>query len=335
MKFKRGLYVRPSARWVEEAFKLGFDAVFSSPSWDVACKARELGLIYVPVLWFPRTSDLRLGVVDAWGRVKLFAFNNSGCILNPVLMENAFSKIEGIVSELEVDTVILDALRFPSPHDMELLFSCFCRYCSAFMRSMNINSVELAENVRRAARKLHLYPYLDPREFYALQSLFYVRQRAVEHVLTCISDFAEKLGLKVWAAVFPPSLAWMVGQNYLVLSNYLDQIQVMLYHSGRGAACLNHELASLVKLISNLSNIEIEASFSVLSSLTGLEVNFPLDRLENEVALNIIIQEAERIKRLVVGDVVPIFWLDKKYRLIIEQVSKAFRMIAAFKHSGQ
>jgi len=333
MRFKYGLYVKPSVQLVEEAYKQGFDSVFTSPSRDVALKARELGLLYVPLIWVPRTDDLSLGVVNAWGEVKLFAFNNSGCIMNPALMENILSRIERVVDETDADAIILDALRFPSLHDIEWLFSCFCRYCRDFMRSLNINSGELAENVRRAARSLHLYPHLNPMEFNALQTLFYVRQKAVEHALTLISDFAEKLGLKLWAAVFPPSLAWMVGQNYSILNEYLDQIHVMLYHTGRGAACLNHELASLIKLVTNLSGVDVETAFRAVQFLTGLEVDLTLNRLEREISLNIIVEEAERIKNLVTGDVVPIFWLDERYRLIIGQVSEAFRMIAAFKPS--
>lgn len=334
VRYKSGLYIKPVVDEVKKALNLGFDAVFTSPSREVALKARELGLLYAPLIWIPKTSDLSLGVVNAWGEVKLFAFNNSGCIMNPALMENILSRIERVVDETDADAIILDALRFPSPHDMEWLFTCFCRYCRDFMKSLNINSEELAENVRRAARNIHLYPHLNPVEFNALQTLFYVRQRAVEHALTLIGDLTGKLGIKLWGAVFPPSLAWMVGQNYFILNRFLDQVQVMLYHSGRGAACLNHELASLVKLISSLSSIGVEDSLKVLSYLTGFEVGFNLDRLERELPLNIVMEEFLRAKKMFLGKAVPIFWLDERFESILRQMEGLFEVIAVFKPRG-
>lgn len=333
MKYRCGLYIRPRTGEVEEAYRMGFDAVFTSPSREVALRARELGLLYFPLVWVPKASYVSQGVVDAWGEVKLFAFNNSGCIMNPSLMQNTLNRIEEAVRETDGEVIILDALRFPSPHDAKQLFSCFCKHCQDFMRFLNINSEELAENVRQAARNIHLYPHLNPDEQNALQTLFYVRQRAVERVLIHVREFAEKLGVRLWAAVFPPSLAWMVGQNYSVLRRYVDQIQVMLYHSGRGAACLNHELASLARLISKLSGLDLEDALKFSSYLTGIEVDFPFNALEEGLPLTIICDEFLRAKRII-DDVVPIFWFDVHFNSILREMKGFFDVIAVFKPGG-
>lgn len=333
MKFKRGLYGGPKVKLVDEAYKLGFDAVFTSPSREVALRAKSLGLFYAPLIWIPKTNNISLGVVNAWGQVKLFAFNNSGCILNPALMEDALSRIERIVDETDANTIILDALRFPSPHDIDFFFSCFCRYCRDFMKLIGVDSEKLAENIRRAAKQLHLHPHLNPDAFHALNTLFYVRQKIVEHVLTEIADLAEKLGVRLWGAFFPPSLAWTVGQNYSILRKFMDQVQVMLYHSGGGAACLNHELTSLAKLISKFSSLDLEDALKASSYLTGIEVNLPFDILESGLPLNIIYSEFLRARRII-DNVIPIFWFDEYLNPILREMEGLLDVIAIFKPGG-
>jgi len=48
VRYKSGLYIKPVVDEVKKALNLGFDAVFTSPSREVALKARELGLLYAP-----------------------------------------------------------------------------------------------------------------------------------------------------------------------------------------------------------------------------------------------------------------------------------------------
>jgi len=62
-------------------------------------------------------------------------------------------------------------------------------------------------------------------------------------------DKARELGVELEAAVFPPSLAWLVGQNYREIMNFLSKVHVMLCHKCDGAACLNHEILSLYNIV--------------------------------------------------------------------------------------
>jgi len=71
--------------------------------------------------------------------------------------------------------------------------------------------------------------------------------------------------LDLGVALFTPSLAPLVGQNYQKIAAYVDLIQPMVYHSGKGPACINHELACLTQTLP--SNREIH---EILEALYGI-----------------------------------------------------------------
>lgn len=67
----------------------------------------------------------------------------------------------------------------------------------------------------------------------------------VEDVRDVVKSANPKV--EVGGAVFAPSLAPLVGQNYADLCKVLDFIQPMVYHRGDGIACVNYEMARLVE----------------------------------------------------------------------------------------
>jgi len=212
VKYRQGLYTKPTSQAIEQAYEEGYDAVFTSPSREVAKKAKELGILYAPVIWVPKANDVKQGVVNAWNETALFAFNNSGCIMNPQLIQNTIQTIEKAIIETGAEAIIIDALRYPSPHDQKWLFTCFCKHCQQHMKTLGINSKELAEKIRQATKNLHQYPHLKPEQYHALQTLTYIKQKAVETALIQIKEHTQKLGTELWAAIFPPSIAWLVGE---------------------------------------------------------------------------------------------------------------------------
>ena len=158
--FRLGVYVRASREAIASAFREGFDAVFSEPSREVAAEARDLGLLYASVLWLPQTDRLELGIIDAWGERRLFAFNNSGCLLNPALLEDSLARFESAVYDTMCDAVILDAVRYPSPHDGRLFYSCFCEHCCRFMEVLGVDPQALATQIKDCL----LYTSPSPRD---------------------------------------------------------------------------------------------------------------------------------------------------------------------------
>ena len=271
---------------------------------EASRKARERGLHYIPVIWVPETKDPGEAVVDAWGRRRLFAFNNSGCITHPNIRKRAREKIVQAATVLEAPAVILDALRFPSPHDGEALFTCFCPHCTRSVEKHGVDTNNLKTNIARLARALPQYPYLGDTLLGIFATWVEERQQLVVEALEELRDEARDHGLGLWAALFPPSLAWLVGQNYALLEPLLDEIHVMLYHRCGGAACLNHELYSLVRLL------EREGATTVLRRLTGLDLGNP-EHLEHQgLPPGVLLGEAETARTLLGDKAVPILQLD-------------------------
>lgn len=198
-----GVYGPPRSVGRARSLGVGVSELYYKPDPKAAKEAGELGVRYVPVVWVPEARGPGEGVVDAWGSRGLFAFKNSGCISNPAVIGRAEEAVERVAVKLESDAVILDALRFPSPSDGRLLYSCFCPHCSRAMREAGADPGRLRESLRRLAGALHRYPYLDPGLLEALAEWVAVRQRIVLAALQRLRDRARSYGLKVWAAVFP------------------------------------------------------------------------------------------------------------------------------------
>ncbi len=73
----------------------------------------------------------------------------------------------------------------------------------------------------------------------------------------------------------------------------------MLYHKCSGAACLNHELASLAKLVGS----------EVTTHLTGLRIK-DFTKVESEgLGAEVLVNEASRAKALLGSKAVPIMQL--------------------------
>jgi len=283
---------------------------YARPDMSIAKRVSEEGIKYVPVVWVPEAQNLSQGVVNVFGERRLFAFSNSGCISNLGIRDKLLSTIEDVATKLEVDSVILDAIRFPSPHDGLTLFSCFCNYCQKVMKDLGIDPEKLKLGLRKLIRSLHRYPYVELNSLESLYTWIRVRQHIVRELLKLIREKSNNYGLKLWAAIFPPSLAWLVGQNYTFMKDLLDEVHVMLYHRCGGAACLNHEVYSLAKLISR--DLRDPNTLRVLRMLTGLDIE-DLEHLEYEgLGSEVLVREFINAKNILGGKAVPVFQLSKE-----------------------
>ncbi len=177
----------------------------------------------VPVIWAPEAPTPEAAVVTANGRRGLFAFANSGCPRNPAVLQHLKRRLERIAG-LGYRRAVLDELNYPTPHDGELLYSCFCPHCLAHSPLL------------RAATRLDILRLAE------------ARAQLVEGVLAEVADHAKSLGLTLEAAVHAPTIAQIAGQDYPTFLRHVERLQVMLYHKCPGPACLNRELAMLARL---------------------------------------------------------------------------------------
>ena len=279
---------------------------YARPDPAIAGEAEKRGLEYVPVVWVPEAGSASEGVVDVYGGRRLFAFNNSGCISNPSIRKRVLARVEEAATRLEAEAVILDALRFPSPHDKAVMFSCFCPHCRRTMVEQGVDPERLRSGLARAAGTLYKYPHLRREALAAFHAWIWVRQHIVGETLGLVREKAREYGLRLWAAVFPPSLAWLVGQNYEDLRGQLDEVHVMLYHKCSGAACLNHELQSLAGLIGGGN------ARTALRILAGIDVEDPSTLDSNGLSVEAIVEEAKRAVGILGEKTVPILQLDSQ-----------------------
>ena len=214
-----------------KTYGITFHEVYAKLDKQVAIQIREQGYKYIPLIWVPETTNPEEGVEDIWGNKNLFAFKNSGCIRNPKIIKKVGRKIE-LAAALDVNSIVLDALRYPSPHDGKTIFSCFCKYCQETMKEHGINPTTLRENLKKTIKEIAKYPHLTPQSYETLTTWIKTRQLSVLETLKIIHEKAKEQGIKLYAAIFPPSLAWLVGQNYQLLKKYLNEAHIMIYHKG-------------------------------------------------------------------------------------------------------
>jgi hypothetical protein len=274
----------------------------------------------VPFLWVPRTG-IRGSVVDVYGRRRLFAFNNSGCILSPGVrnrVRQALLKAE----RLGYDSLMLDAVRLPSPIDRLLFIStCFCNHSLSAFPELGYT----ATLVRRALYKPDADAFLE-----ALEELAHTRIRHVEALLGEASELAEKLGISLSAAVFPYLLSRYVGQDPGILSKYLDEVHVMLYHRCGGAACLNAELEAYAELLTSLG-LCAEEIVEIVSRTTGLRLEVEETRsIGGGVRLELVESLADANKSLYGWRFTPVFWLDDEILGRIEVYKVRYKNLDLF-----
>ena len=261
----------------------------------------------IPVIWVPQTKNKEDGVINIHGEQGLFAFNNSGCINNPKVKDRLIQDINK-ASTLGYKEVILDAFRYPSPHDQVMFLSCFCKYCTSKQPKLHKIRLKLKEAIKKKQPKTFLQ---------ALQELMETRTTLVKEQLTEVHEIAEKQDIKLHTALFPPTLSKLVGQDYKTFKKHVKQIQVMLYHKCSGPACLNHEIASLIKL---LRKLELDTR-TILQELNIPAIN-PETLEQQGTPINMVVRELEKAITYNENKIIPIFWANSKLQEIINKAKQ-------------
>ena len=289
-----------------------------SPNMENVKKLKDLNIKYDILIWFPKTENLKNGVVNLWNKITLFEFNNSGCINNPEIRKNRLQEIEEYCTKFELNAIVLDAIRFPSPYDGKFLFSCFCTYCIKKANEYGINLLKVKEVLKNNIKELLLTGFRhykqDVTEYF--QEWLKFKTLSVVDLVKEVQEITKKYSVKLYAAIFPLCLSWLLGQSYLELSKYLDEIHVMLYRNCKGPACLNYEYAKFLKLVQVLIKIDEIECREITCKITGIKSIQPIELIENngievetltnEVKYTISISNKFNIR------LVPILWFSVK-----------------------
>ena len=205
------------------------------------------------------------GISGAWeglsGGEERFLFS---CPNNPRYGDEAFNALSAILSKAEVDGVMLDKIRFPSPSNgFEALLGCFCDSCRSLFESQTGHSFEqqrqrareLLSQLRQTGPEPLLAGWKDTGSFWraaGLEELAIFRVSSILSTVERYGSLARSRGLEVGLDLFSPSLAPLVAQDYEALSSLCDWVKPMIYRSAVSPAGLPLEVACLWKAFSAL-----------------------------------------------------------------------------------
>lgn len=169
------------------------------------------------------------------------------------------------------DGVFLDRIRFPAPSNgFDMLFSCFCDLClEAFPFLEDVRGLEHPVAAFFDSDCLSFSDFLEDTGYAQWQEY---RLSSVYKAVSVFADAARARGVSVALDLFSPSLAPLVGQDYVRLSSLADWIKPMVYLSAQGPAGLSFELDALVSYPARTRSASCVESF--LRRLTGFSLSF-------------------------------------------------------------
>ncbi|MFQ6126529.1 MAG: hypothetical protein ACE5R6_18240 [Candidatus Heimdallarchaeota archaeon] len=290
-----GIYAPGTKKAVADLIQFNLNTIFTAPKETYVNNAKKAGLnVYVHIWTFkaPESSN-KYGIQNIYGDTLLWA--DSGCPNNPEIKNQSLKWIETDASNLDIDGIILDGIRFPSPaNGLNTFLSCFCKYCHNAAREYALDLTEIKKELKNILKDggKSVYSIMTPIDMLHLLvshraafNWIIFKCQTIETHLQAVRQKIQDLGmdLDLGVALFTPSLAPLVGQDYQKIAAHVDLIQPMVYHRGKGPACINHELASLIlALPSNREKPEIlDALYRVFWQK---DLNFPkeLDLLQKD-----------------------------------------------------
>lgn len=210
-------------------------------------------------------SEEQYGAVDAKG--KPAPWFGSACPNAEEVNERNMNAAFETARKAGVNGIFVDGARFASFASTEgarSYFGCFCPRCMQKMVRFGIN----AEAVRGGVQDI--IDFLDggdgrnkvPLMHAAMDAWQDFRGRCVGEYMQNFAVRAHAEGFDAGAFVFAPSLWWFVGQRPDALRS-LDVVAPMLYRAyphEQGPACLSHEWAAMIELLSHATRPAAEVA---------------------------------------------------------------------------
>jgi len=288
---------------IEYLLDLGFTDVIVGYNLGQVIAVKDRGMrAHFLVKPFRLTKDQigrQYALEDPLGRKHIW--NGMGCPNHPELKERSLKFIEEIMSGYEINGVVLDGANFPSfTNGINTFTTCFCEHCENKAKEMGYDFKRMKEDVEGLLKEAYrlseflpiftafdygippilstLIEYPGVIEWLSFRSACIVEY--TKEMFNVISSFGRNV--EYGAILFPPTLAWLIGQDYHQLSYYLDFIQPIIYRSGTSPSCLNFELYSLIGELLRLNRDLDEESVMrfVYSLFNVLHYNPPSDREE-------------------------------------------------------
>ncbi len=293
--------------------------------------AEQMGFAtYSMVHTFPATNSEGDLAQDVWGRpVKWFS---SACPNSPASRSLFFADLTERLQQ-PVDGIFLDGVRFSSFASSDLpssFFSCFCPRCCQDMTAQGYDLAAIKRDVSSMARVLLHGPKTEtaqllkaiasPSGSAALTSKYpglpqwlSYKARCIEQFASAVWQFLKDSGSRAELAgfLFEPALAYLVGQDYYLLSEHLSTISPMIYRnypSTPGPAAINQEVLAVASFVASGSGLRVSNCIEAVARALGLP--FANGQAELSLTPQGVVDEALAARALVrTGThIAPIIW---------------------------
>lgn len=168
------------------------------------------------------------------------------CPNGPDVVPMWISYILKIAERYGSETFLIDRIRFPDWAGKEVsprnLFSCFCPHCLAGMEQAGID-VDRLKSLMSGAGKLLSDQHYDQaveqlKESRAFHAFLSFRQNSVsamvENLVAALRQ--SNPAVELWIDLWPPSYAWLLGQDYSRLTKASSTLKHFPYHKLGGGA---------------------------------------------------------------------------------------------------
>lgn len=184
----------------------------------------------------------RNGVIDYKGRPVQYWL----CPNGPDVIPMWSNYIIAIADRYGTDTFLIDRIRFPDWAGKQVapsrLFSCFCSSCTTKMRAAGIDDEQLKKQMTTAGQLLKSHRYAEAGELLknSLQFQHFLAFRndsvssMVENLIASVSR--TQPDIQLWLDLWPPSYAWLLGQDYARLTKASSTLKHFPYHKLGGGA---------------------------------------------------------------------------------------------------
>ena len=318
---------------------LGFDAVVLPYDTECLTLASDSGLTaYVFSGTYSAAGEFRHDEYLARDVVgNSHVWFGSTCPNQPEVRQMNLDLVCTYASDARVKGIMLDGARFASPcssDDFEAFFTCFCPVCRNKSMAAGYDFDRMQHDVHRfydffkgqyrdKDLLVHIRGGLDLitilQRFPGFADWFDFRRFCTtEHVVN-VSQTIKNIrpDIIMGMYIFTPTLAGIVGQNYLDLRDSVDLFSPMIYRNYKeatGPACLNKELARLSRELTKGAGLSTATAAELLASLTGYPLSYLTDAntIDQGLPVSSIQTETEKARSLIGRDrqLVPIVLID-------------------------
>jgi hypothetical protein len=216
------------------------------------------------------------------------------CPSHTETLEYVTSLIYGILERYHSQAILLDRMRYPDwsgeTVKPERMLTCFCPTCKENMKQEGIDLPVLERGLRRILEdgrnnpdQLNNIKNFNAETIEIKKWLLFRNHlitRLVEHINMRLQLWNQKQGsqVKFWLNLWPPSFAWLLGQDYQALGKLCDGAKHFPYHRLGGGA----DLKGLVETLAGEGNQDLQAKiFQLIMGLIQLPYHLTFEEFKN------------------------------------------------------